>query len=97
MFNENGPYPLPFMAGVANTWLARRCTPHRRGLTIVAWPAQEKKVFRLKNILDQATLQKIRAHLLETSEWQDGRSTAGWKAREVKNNEQLPTEAQGLS
>ncbi|RCS21299.1 Fe2+-dependent dioxygenase, partial [Phyllobacterium salinisoli] len=42
-------------------------------------------------------LQKIRAHLLETSEWQDGRSTAGWKAREVKNNEQLPTEAQGLS
>ncbi len=47
-------------------------------------------MFHLKNVLNADEIDHIRT-LLEDAAWADGRLTAGWQAKDVKNNLQIST------
>lgn len=53
-------------------------------------------MFRLKNVLSADELLSVR-NLLDGASWADGRLTAGWQAKDVKNNLQISTEDTRLS
>ena len=53
-------------------------------------------MFRLKNVLSADELIGIRT-LLDGASWSDGRLTAGWQAKDVKNNLQISTDDSKLS
>jgi PKHD-type hydroxylase len=52
-------------------------------------------VFRLDKVLDAQALGVLNEYLA-SAPWDDGRRTAGWQARSVKNNEQVHPEAAEL-
>lgn len=53
-------------------------------------------MFRLKNVLSPDELIGVRKQLAGSS-WSDGRLTAGWQAKDVKHNQQISTDDEGLS
>ncbi|WP_349963437.1 Fe2+-dependent dioxygenase [Rhizobium sp. ZPR3] len=53
-------------------------------------------MFRLKNVLSADELVSI-GNLLDGASWSDGRLTAGWQAKDVKNNLQISAEDAKLS